>query len=333
MSFYRNTVWFFNGLRHYTKSGYEQAAKTWPKDDNLEVDLKGKSFLITGANAGLGKETAFNFAKNGGQVHMVCRNKELGEEARREIVEATKNEDVHLHILDMSQPLDVIHFVDEFLQKNEKLDVLVNNAGVMLHKRELNSEGFELNFSTNTLGPFLMTELLLPVLQKAKDGARVITVSSGGMLLEKLDPDDLQSEKMNPFEGTRVYSLQKRQQVVLTELWQKKYGSSGVSFYSMHPGWADTKAVAKSIPQFKKMMDGRLRDPKEGADTIVWLGSSPRVTPAEGGKFFQDRVAVATHLPLAWTRSTAEEEERLYTNLTSMLAALRAKASSKPESS
>ena len=131
-----------------------------------------------------------------------------------------------------------------------------------------------------------------------------------GMLNEKLDLSDLQTEKMDPYDGTRVYSQNKRQQVVMT----KKYGERhpGVKVWTMHPGWADTPAVRTSIPEFYEKMKDRLRSVEQGADTLVWLAvSKAAAVKHESGLFFQDREPVSKHLPLAWTKHSSQDEDKL----------------------
>lgn len=154
MSIYRNTVWLVKGLREYTCGGFTAAAKGFNQED-LDVDCKGKAYMITGANSGIGKQTALEIAKRGGTIHMVCRNPEYGEEAKKELRKLSDNSEIYLHILDMSKPRDVTKFVKKFNDENERLDVLINNAGCMVNTRELTEDNLEKNFATNTLGTFL----------------------------------------------------------------------------------------------------------------------------------------------------------------------------------
>ncbi|XP_075775211.1 dehydrogenase/reductase SDR family member 12 isoform X2 [Pelodiscus sinensis] len=205
MSWYRNAVWFLKGLREYTRSGYESASKHFVPAD-LEVNVTGRSFMITGANSGIGKAAATEIAKRGGTLHLLCRNKERAEEAKSEIITETGNQNVFLHILDMSNPKGIWEFAEKF-KTEHKLNVLINNAGCMVNERELTEDGLEKNFATNTLGTYVLTTALLPLLEK-EDDPRVITVSSGGMLVQKLDVSDLQSGNVT-FDGTMVYAQNK----------------------------------------------------------------------------------------------------------------------------
>lgn len=290
--------------------------------EDLEVDASNRSFLITGANSGLGKAAAIAIAKRGGTVHLACRNPESGQAAEKEIIDVTGNQKVHFHQLDISEPKSIVQFVRDFQSKNNKLDVLINNAGCMLNTREVTADGFEKNFATNTLGTYILTNELIPLLLKS-DKPRVIIVSSGGMLTQSLATylKDLQFEQMAPFDGTMAYAQNKRQQVTITEQLAKRHPS--VHFSSMHPGWADTAAVRTAMPDFYEKMKTRLRTVEEGADTITWLALSEKCLAQPSGLFYQDRKAVSTHLPLAWTKPTPAQEEALMSALDAMYLKFR----------
>uniref|UniRef100_A0A4W5JDI3 Dehydrogenase/reductase (SDR family) member 12 n=1 Tax=Hucho hucho TaxID=62062 RepID=A0A4W5JDI3_9TELE len=282
MSFYRNAVWFVKGLQEYTKSGYEAAAKQFNTGD-LDVNLGGRSFVITGANSGIGKATAHEIAKRGGIVHLVCRNKERADEAKEEIVEHSKNQNVHVHIVDMSSARQVWEFAESFSKSNSIHFCVCVYVLVLI-----------------SLTAHIVMMIITPLLQ--------ITVSSGGMLVQKMKVDDLQSEK-GTFDGTMAYAQNKRQQVILTERWASQHKE--IHFSSMHPGWADTPAVQLSMPDFHAKMKNKLRTEAMGADTVVWLAVSAVASKQPSGLFFQDRMAVPTHLPLASSRSSSADEEKL----------------------
>ncbi|CAH8453114.1 unnamed protein product [Heterobilharzia americana] len=255
MSLFRNIAWFSKGMREYTKSGYESAASRFDPAELTNIHLDSYRVLVTGANSGIGFICCKELAKHGAEVHMVCRNKSRAEEARRKIISETGvNESrVILHSLDLSKPNDVCSFGKNFAHKDDsRLDILINNAGCMVNEYKTDENGLEANFATNTLGTYLLTECLIPALKKSSD-PRVITVSSGGMLVQKLDhADPMLTSKYGKFDGTMIYAQNKRQQVVMTEMWAKNYPN--IFFCSMHPGWADTPAVALSMPSFYNRM-------------------------------------------------------------------------------
>ncbi|XP_068207198.1 uncharacterized protein [Palaemon carinicauda] len=304
ISWYRRSVWNYKGNREYTKSGYEIAKERFDPND-LDVDCSDRHYVITGSNSGIGLEITKEVAKRGGVLHMVCRNFEAAKEARSDIITNTGNDKIHIHTLDLGKPREVMKWAQEFAATHDKIHVLVNNAGCMIHEKRIDEDGIEINFAVNTLAVHIITMCLLPILQRNED-ARVITVSSAGMLTVRLDPIDLMHEDMEPFNGRLVYSQNKRQQVIMTLWYAQRFDK--VHFSVMHPGWADTPAVRTSIPDFYEMMKDNLRTPSEGADTAVWLAISKAALKHPSGLFYQDREPVSTHLPLAWTKTSIEEE-------------------------
>ncbi|XP_076059024.1 uncharacterized protein LOC143035845 [Oratosquilla oratoria] len=304
-SWYRRTVFNFKGNREFTKAGYEAAKEDFNPAD-LDVSCADRHYMITGSNSGIGYEVALHIAQLGGIIHMVCRSEESGRKAQEEITKVTGNKNIFVYKLDLSRPRDVAKFAREFCSSHDHLHVLVNNAGCMVHERKLDDDGTEHNFAVNTLAVHILTMNLIPLLQASPD-SRVVTVSSGGMFTVKLDSEDLMFARMDPFNGALAYSQNKRQQVVMTFCYAQMFDK--VRFSCMHPGWADTLALHKSLPIFYKTMKDKLRSAKEGADTAVWLAISYAAVKHTSGLFFQDREPVSAHLPLAWTRSTPAEEE------------------------
>lgn len=210
MSLYQQGTFLIKGLRQFTKGGYASASKGFTNGD-LDVDVAGQVYMITGANSGIGKSTAIAIAKKGGEIHMVCRNPERAESAKNDIIKDSGNSNVFVHILDTSKLADVHKFVGDFSKDHDQLNVLVNNAGCMVNTRTVTDDGLEVNFATNTMGTYILTEGLVPLLKKTSN-SRVIIVSSGGMFTSKLNVKDLQTEK-GSFDGTMVYAQNKRQQV------------------------------------------------------------------------------------------------------------------------
>jgi NAD(P)-dependent dehydrogenase (short-subunit alcohol dehydrogenase family) len=192
--------------------------------------------------------------------------------------------------------------------EEERLDVLVNNAGVMAGERALSADGIELTFATNVLGPFLLTSLLAPLLAESAP-ARIINVSSGGMYAQRIDVDDLQTARQH-YDGPRVYARTKREEVILTELWAERLRGDGIVVHAMHPGWAETPGVESSLPRFHKLTRRVLRTPQEGADTIVWLACAQEPGRSTGS-FWHDRRRRPTHV-LPWTREREGDRERLW---------------------
>ncbi|OEL35756.1 Dehydrogenase/reductase SDR family member 12, partial [Dichanthelium oligosanthes] len=170
------------------------------------------------------------------------------------------------------------------------------NSGIGFATAEGLASQLELNFAVNVAATYTLTELVMPLLEKAAADARVITVASGGMYTEPLNKD-LQFSEGN-FDGTQQYARNKRIQVAFTEWWAEKY--KGVGFYSMHPGWADTPGVAKSLPGLSEKLSGNLRTNDEGADTVIWLALQPK-EKLSSGAFYFDRAEAPKHLKFAGT--------------------------------
>ena len=289
----------------YTNVGYRIRSRGWSASDLPRME--GKVVLVSGASSGLGLAAAEGFGRLGATVWLLVRSRERGEEARVRITERSGNDDVHVGVCDLSELQSVPQFAARFRDEAPRLDVLVNNAGVMTEERAVSADGIELTFATNVVGPFLLTNLLIPLLRESAP-ARVINVSSGGMYTQRLRVDDLQTER-GEFDGPKVYARSKRAAVILSELWAEQLGGSGVVVHSMHPGWADTPGVRSSLPRFYKLTRPLLRTPAQGADTIVWLGAADEPLRSSG-RFWHDRRARPTHL-LPGTRETRQERERL----------------------
>ena len=277
--------------------------------------VDGRSVMVTGANAGLGKAACLDLARGGARVHMVCRNREKGEQAQAEIKLETGVEP-ELHICDLSDLDSVRSFADEFIDSGAELDVLINNAGVMPPERQHTEAGFEVTFATNVLGPFLLTELLMPLLKGGGEGsgrdgvpARVVMMSSGGMYSSGFSLSDPQLEN-SEYKPTAFYAHTKRAEVMLADEWHSRADKEGPVFCSMHPGWAVTPGMSAALPAFHRVAGPILRDAAGGADTAVWLAGAT-VEEAPGGEFYEDRRPRPKYR-MPGTRDSPEDRKRLY---------------------
>ncbi len=273
---------------------------------DLDVDLSGRRCVVTGANSGIGYETALALADLGADVVLLCRSRERGEEALARIRERTGSSRVSLEIVDMSDLGSVREAAARLA--SGPVDVLVHNAGVLPDKRVETGDGLELTFATNVAGPFLLTKLLRSALERSAD-ARVIWVSSGGMYTRRLNLDD-PSWTEREYDGVIAYAETKRAQVTLAELWAEELRSTSVVVNSMHPGWADTPSVRSSLPRFYRITRSILRTPAEGADTVVWLAACERAREWTG-RFFLDREPRRTHL-LPFTKESEQDRGALW---------------------
>lgn len=292
----------------YTRVGYSLRRRVWGGEG--QTGLEGRVVVVTGASSGLGLETASELASRGAVVHMVCRSRQRGEAALRQVQARAKGRgEVVLDLVDMSLQREVRAYAEAFAGRRGRLDVLINNASVLLSAREVTDEGFERTFATNTLGYYALTTLLMPLL-KASAPSRVINVTSGGMYLVHMDVSDLQFERRS-FDGVRAYAETKRCEVLLTEGWAREHGGDGVAFHAVHPGWADTRGVRTSLPTFRKMMAPLLRDARQGADTMIWLATRPDLHQAANGQLWFDRLARPAY-QFDWTRNSPQEVARFW---------------------
>ena len=308
------------GLRRFTKGGYERAEKRFVPSD-VNVDMKGKHVMITGGNQGLGYAAAKELAKRGCTLFLVCRNASRGQEAVDKIRAESGNYQVFLKVCDVSSISDIQKLAADYQSSGKPLHVLINNAGVMVPADSKSVEGFETNFATNTLGYYAVSRAFEPILRKSTP-ARVIYVASGGALTEPLEVEDLEGTKIagqKKFPETQ-YARDKRRQIALAEALAKEWASSGISVYSMHPGWAATEGVKTSMPEFYSSLQNRLRTIEQGADTVVWLSVREDTTTLENGGFYLDRAVQSKHLPFALTSYSDEEVSRLMKKLDSLIS-------------
>jgi len=247
------------------------------------MSMEGKICIITGANSGIGKATAIGLAKMNATIVMICRSKERGEEAQKEIIELTGNKKVDLLLCDLSSQESIRKFVSEFKSKYQKLHILINNAGVMLSKRGVSVDGFEMNFAVNHLAPFLLTNLLLDALKNSAP-SRIINVSSAAHRMAKMDFDDLQSEKMK-YRLMKIYGASKLALMLFSYELSRRLEGTSVTVNTLHPGLVNTNLGQdqSSFSQgFAKLF---FKKPEKGAETSIYLASSQEV---EGitGKYF-----------------------------------------------
>jgi NAD(P)-dependent dehydrogenase (short-subunit alcohol dehydrogenase family) len=288
----------------FDRTGFRIHSLTFRPED-LDVDLSNRRCVVTGANSGIGYETALALADLGAEVVLLCRNPERGEQAVERIRTQTGNARVLLEIVDMSNLASVRAAAARLAAA--PVDVLVHNAGVLPDERIETPDGLELTFATHVVGPFLLTRLLRPNLERSPD-ARVVWVSSGGMYTRRLNLSDPNWTERD-YDGVLAYAETKRAQVILSELWAEELRGSPISVNAMHAVWADTRSVESSLPRFHRITKHILRTPAEGADTVVWLAACPTLRAT--GRFFLDREERRTHL-LPFTRETERDRRALW---------------------
>jgi NAD(P)-dependent dehydrogenase (short-subunit alcohol dehydrogenase family) len=247
-----------------------------------------KTCLITGANSGIGKVAATALGAKGATVIMVCRDRTRGEAARAEIRRVTNSDRVELLIADLSEQRQIRRLAAEVKERFSELHVLINNAGIWNDKREVTADGYETTWALNHLAYFLLTQELIDLL-KASAPARIINVSSDYHKLGHIDFDDIQLN--HGYSGGRAYGQSKLANVIFTYELARRLKGTGVTANCLHPGSVNTNFFNNVKGLFGILTwIGRpfLRTPAKGAETVIWLASSPGV---EGitGKYFFDR--------------------------------------------
>lgn len=257
------------------------------------IDLSGKSAIVTGANTGIGLETARVLALRGCHVTMACRDLGKAGAACKQVLERhpdIPDERLDLARLDLASLESVRRFAAEFLEAGRAIDLLINNAGVMLPDRRETADGFEAHLGINHLGHFLLTNLLLERIREG-GGARVVVVASDAMHFSALTPEleDLNWEKRS-FSGWRSYGSSKLMNLLFSNELNRRMNGTGVVANALHPGIVETE-LARDQPWWMKGVGWVLRpltkDPARGAATTVLLATGPE-WGEQGGGYFSD---------------------------------------------
>lgn len=255
--------------------------------------MNGKICMITGANSGIGYVTAHELARMGADIVMVCRSKERGDAARSEIMRETGSGSVELMIADLSSQKDVRRLAADFKATHDRLHVLVNNAALWPTKRTLTVDGLELQFGLNHLAYFLLTNLLLDVLEVSAP-ARVINTSSGIHKRARIDFDDLQGERS--YRHMRAYGQSKLANVLFTNELAGRLTGTGVTVNSFTPGMTETnlgRYMSRGAQSIFRLLAKRT---EKGAATAIYLASSPEVESVSGKYFANCREARSAKL-------------------------------------
>ena len=260
--------------------------------------IDGKAVIITGATSGIGYAAAVALARRGAAVHFLARGRDRAERARRGIAAESGSTRISYGLADMEDLDTVRDFAREFYATHDRLDVLIHNAGAVHPRFRTDEAGTELTVLGQVAAPFLLTRLLMPALLAAAP-SRVITVTSGGMYTQRLDPATLQMPASR-YRGVTAYAKAKRAQAALSREWARHMAGTGVAFHAMHPGWVNTPGVAAALPGFYRAARPILLTPEQGADTIVWLATMPPERLGSG-RFWHSR-RPRPEYPLPWTR-------------------------------
>jgi NAD(P)-dependent dehydrogenase (short-subunit alcohol dehydrogenase family) len=253
-------------------------------------EMGGKVVLLTGATDGIGRAAALELARRGARLWLVGRSREKADRVLREVEAASAPGRHRILLGDLSRQAEVRAVADAFLRGADRLDVLANNVGAVFAGRRLSADGIEMTFALNHLGPFLLTSLLRGLLERTP-GARVVTTSSGAHQMSRLDLADVaRCEK--GYKAFRAYGDSKLANVLFTRELARRLQGTGVTAHCFHPGWVASRFGIDNPGLGPKVLGviGPLlaRTPAKGADTLVWLASSPEVA-GRSGEYFQDR--------------------------------------------
>jgi len=288
-------------LRSFSAIGFRARSAHWPPPDR---DFSGQRWLITGATGGIGRAVALAANRAGATVLAVARSDEKLQRLQAEARDPQRMIPVRV---DLALVGEVSQLPGHPAVSARPIDVLVNNVGVLARRFSLTDEGLETSFATNLLNQFVLTEGLKSAGLLA-DGGLVVNVSSGGMYGTPLKLDEMAAGSPEEFEGMQAYALHKRAQVELTRYWNNRWqGRPAVQV--MHPGWADTEGVQTSLPGFRRVLKGLLRNAGQAADTILWLAEERPPVPERGG-IWLDRELQPEH-EFAFTKKTAHSPEDL----------------------
>ncbi|XP_044746872.1 retinol dehydrogenase 13-like isoform X2 [Coccinella septempunctata] len=254
--------------------------------------IEDKVVIITGANTGIGKETAKELAWRKAKVFMACRNMKKCEAAREEIVLETKNKYVYCRKCDLASMDSIKKFVEQFKKEEKRLDILINNAGVMRPPYSKTRDGFELQLGVNHMGHFLLTNLLLDLLQQSAP-SRIINISSIAHKRGKINKEDLNSDIK--YDKAEAYAQSKLANILFTLELAKRLEGTGVTVNAVHPGIVDTEInrhmsfynswVAKIF--IKPFIWPFIKNPRQGSYSVVYLACKPELEK-ETGKYFSN---------------------------------------------
>jgi NAD(P)-dependent dehydrogenase (short-subunit alcohol dehydrogenase family) len=278
--------------------------------------MHGKICVVTGATSGIGLVTAQVLARQGATLIVIARNAERGAATVSRIRQETGNSAVELMVADLSAQAQVRQLAGEIQQHCARLDVLVNNAGALFARRQLSQDGLEMTFALNHLAYFLLTNLLLDPL-KAADSACVVNVSSEAHRRARLDFSDLQGQ--HRYTGWLAYARSKLANILFTYELARRLAGTGIVTNALHPGFVATNfgrnnrsltAVLFRILQLAAI------SPEEGAQTIIYLASSPAVKGVTGEYFVKQQAVRSSQV--SYDRAASERLWQVSAELTAL---------------
>ncbi len=256
--------------------------------------MQGKTVVITGATSGVGEVAACKLAEQGARIILIARDHARGEQTLRRLELAAPGRGHVIHYANLSRLAEMKRVSEEITAGEARIDVLINNAGAIFGTRQVTGDALELTFATNHMAYFVVTNLLLERL-KATPGARIVSTSSDAHRRAKLDFDDFQLEKGYSARG--MYGRTKLMNILFTRELSRRLAGTGVTANCLHPGFVATRfgdASGGLMPLALRVAKKFALTPEEGADTIIYLASSPEVEGVSGKYFHKCKQVLPT---------------------------------------
>lgn len=279
--------------------------------------LTGKVCLVTGATSGIGEVTAREIARIGCRVVITARNEQKADDAVKKLRAESGSFEIDSLVADLSSQAEVRKLADQFKRENDRLDILINNAGAIYLRRSLSPDGIEMTLAVNHLAPFLLTNMLLDLLIKSAP-SRIINVASNSHVGQEIDFSDLESR--NGYRFMRVYGRSKLANVLFTYELSRRLAGKGVTVNALHPGLVGTNMGANNgwlvkffLPLFRLVS----MSPDEGAETSIYLASSSEVEGVSGKYFYQKKQIPSS--PNSYDEDIARQLWEVSAKMTGML--------------
>ncbi len=257
----------------------------------MPAPMKDKVVVITGATSGIGELAADRLAQKGARIVFVARDHARGEQTRRHLQAVAAHADHTVHYADLSRLSEMKRVAQEIADTELHIDVLINNAGAMFTRREVTEDGLERTFALNHMSYFIITNLLLDRL-RATAGARIVSTASDAHSGARLNFDDLQSAR--GYSGFAVYGRTKLMNILFTRELARRLAGTGVTANCLHPGFVATRFGDQSggfMSLGIRVAKNFGLTPEQGAETIIWLASSPEVDGKSGGYYYKCKPA------------------------------------------
>jgi len=298
------------------------------KGSDSTKKLDGKLVVITGANTGIGKETAIDLAKRGARVIICCRDMTKAEAAAKDIRKDSGNDLVEVAQLDLASLKSIRKCAENLLEKEDKIDYLINNAGVMMCPDWKTEDGFDMQMGTNHFGHFAFTELVMPLIRKSAASGhhpRIVIVSSMGHKIasQGINFDDIHCD--NNFNTMKVYGMSKLANILHAKELAQRLNNTGISVYVLHPGVINTELsrhMEKSVPKFIgccmfPIFKWVSKTPYHGAQTTLYCTLDDKIE-CESGKYYSDCAVAPTLTPHAEDMVAAKKLWELSEQLTAI---------------